>query len=54
MEEVRCLLCGKTCAAGLHIMGCLICFHCEKRMLGSRASLRIPARKRRALSRLYG
>ncbi len=49
MTLETCLLCGRTFPAGLHIMGCLICFPCEKRILESR----VPTRRRRRLSRLY-
>ena len=49
MKEDACILCGQTFPAGLHIMGCLICFPCEKRMLWNELSL--P--RRRGLCCLY-
>jgi len=49
MEEQKCILCGRTFPTGLHIMGCLLCFPCEKRLLAG------PVMKpRRRLCRLYG
>lgn len=50
MKEDCCILCGRAYPAGLHVMGCLICFPCEKRLLGPR----VPASGRRALTLLYG
>ncbi|MBR6185238.1 MAG: hypothetical protein IKQ41_03150 [Clostridia bacterium] len=50
MKEDVCILCGRAFPTGLQVMGCLICFPCEKRMLGPA----LPARERRALARLYG
>ena len=49
MKEDSCILCGQAYPAGLHVMGCLICFPCEKRLLWGGAS---PGR-RRGLCRLY-
>ena len=49
MNEDTCILCGRAFPAGLHIMGCLICFPCEKRMLWSA----LPRPRRRRLCRLY-
>lgn len=49
MQEERCILCGRSFPLGLHVMGCLICFPCEKRMLGGLVS----PRRRRRLCRLY-
>ena len=48
MEET-CILCGKKYPTGLHILGCLICFPCEKQML----SASLPPKRLRALRRLY-
>ncbi|MBQ9264331.1 MAG: hypothetical protein IJ189_09010 [Clostridia bacterium] len=48
MKET-CILCGQAFPTGLHIMGCLICFPCEKRLLAPS----MPPRRRRALCRLY-
>ncbi|MBR2053516.1 MAG: hypothetical protein IJ968_01330 [Clostridia bacterium] len=33
MEKDRCILCGEPYSTGLHVMGCLICFPCERRLL---------------------
>lgn len=33
MEKEKCILCGEASAAGLHVLGCLICFPCEKRLV---------------------
>lgn len=44
MVEETCLLCGKKYPAGLHIMGCLICFPCEKKLLSNRV---LPRRRRK-------
>ena len=45
----RCIVCGKAYPAGLHILGCLICFPCEKKLLENRV---FPFRRRR-LTKLY-
>lgn len=29
----RCILCGRTSPTGLHVLGCLICFSCERALL---------------------
>lgn len=44
-----CIVCGQPFPAGLHVMGCLICFPCEKRLLWSIA----PEKTRRGLCALY-
>ena len=49
MKEDACILCGRAYPAGLQILGCLICFPCEKRLLRGWIS---PARRRR-LARIY-
>ena len=49
MKEECCILCGRAFPTGLSVMGCLICFPCEKRLLGGG----LPARKRTRLCRLY-
>ena len=49
MKGETCILCGRAFPAGLHILGCLICFPCEKRMLWNALT---PAR-RSGLCRLY-
>ncbi len=33
MRQNTCILCGRAYPTGLMIMGCLICFPCEKRLL---------------------
>ena len=33
MRQDTCILCGEVYPTGLQIMGCLICFRCEKRLL---------------------
>ncbi|MBP3541702.1 MAG: hypothetical protein J6K72_07820 [Clostridia bacterium] len=49
----KCLLCGRESPTGLQVMGCLICFRCEKQLL--RGMDRLPARNvRLRLNRLYG
>ncbi len=47
MPYEKCILCGRAFPTGLHIMGCLICFPCEKRLLRGA----VPTGKR--LCRLY-
>ncbi len=49
MNEDRCILCGRSFPTGLNILGCLICFPCERQLLG-RA---VPGGKRRRLLRIY-
>ena len=49
MKEETCILCRRPAALGLHIMGCLICFSCEKKLVHSSIS---PLRRRRLL-KLY-
>ena len=49
MIQQRCLLCGREYPTGLHVMGCLLCFPCEKRLLRGL----IPRRRKRLL-KLYG
>ena len=48
----RCLLCGREYPAGLHVMGCLICFPCERRLLHPETAP-IPRPVRLRLNRLY-
>lgn len=47
MQKDTCILCGQAYPAGLHILGCLICFPCEKRLLRFPASGRTVRRMRR-------
>ena len=49
MKEERCILCGRAFPTGLHIMGCLICFPCEKELL----RLPVAPGRRRRLCRMY-
>ena len=45
-REEKCILCGGAFPAGLHIMGCLICFSCERKLVHSSIS---PLRRRRLM-----
>ena len=49
MQKERCILCHRAYPTGLQILGCLICFPCEKRLL--RGEVR-PGLYRR-LGRIY-
>ena len=49
MDEETCILCGQRAPTGLSVMGCLICFPCERRLLRGL----MPAARRRALGRIY-
>ena len=49
MNEDRCILCGRSFPTGLNILGCLICFPCEKKLLRGV----MPGRKRKRLCRIY-
>lgn len=49
MEKETCILCSRPCSLGLHVMGCLICFPCEKRLVRSC----VPPRRGKRLIRLY-
>ncbi|MBQ2978192.1 MAG: hypothetical protein IJE17_11955 [Clostridia bacterium] len=49
MNEDRCILCGRSFPTGLNILGCLICFPCEKRLLQGG----MPGRKRKRLCHIY-
>ena len=49
MKEETCILCRRPAVLGLHIMGCLICFSCEKKLVHSSIS---PLRRKRLL-KLY-
>ena len=37
-EPQTCLLCGKASYTGLHVMGCLLCLGCERRLLRVRGA----------------
>ncbi len=52
MPGQKCILCGKEYPAGLHVLGCLICFPCEKKLLLPGAALRMSAKRRHKLSQL--
>ncbi len=49
MEKEKCILCGMPHDTGLQVMGCLICFPCERRLL---CGLMPPA-VRRKLRKIY-
>lgn len=39
-QPQTCLLCGKASYTGLHVMGCLLCLNCERKLLrGNTADL---------------
>lgn len=52
IEGQTCLLCGHRAMTGLHVMGCLLCFACEQRLLRTRA-YRVEGSQRRNLLHLY-
>lgn len=49
MKKDVCILCGRVFPTGLNVMGCFICFPCEKELLGPS----YPDTRRRNLMRLY-
>ena len=49
MKKDACILCRRPAALGLHIMGCVICFSCEKKLVKSA----VPPLRRRRLLKLY-
>ena len=53
MKQQQCLLCGQEYSTGLNVMGCLLCFPCERKLLSATAA-EINRRKRLNLLRLYG
>lgn len=52
MKQQQCLLCGQEYSTGLNVMGCLLCFPCERKLLSGTAA-EINRRKRLNLLRLY-
>ncbi|NLO84321.1 MAG: hypothetical protein GX096_02695 [Clostridiales bacterium] len=53
MKQQKCLLCGQEYPTGLHVMGCLICFPCEKQLLRSNVKT-LPTRDQRLkLMKIY-
>ncbi|MEA5015234.1 MAG: hypothetical protein VB099_11790 [Candidatus Limiplasma sp.] len=52
MKQQQCLLCGQEYSTGLNVMGCLLCFPCERKLLSATAA-EINRRKRLNLLRLY-
>lgn len=52
VKQPRCLLCGREYPAGLNIMGCFLCFPCEKQLLQTPA-IRLPRQRRNRLFTLY-
>lgn len=53
-QHQSCLLCGKDYSTGLNVMGCFLCFPCERKLLSATAVQSISRRKRLNLLRLYG
>ncbi len=49
MPGQKCILCGKEYPAGLHVLGCLICFPCEKKLLLPNGAQRVSIARRRRL-----
>ena len=49
MQIEHCILCGRATPAGLAILGCLICFPCEKKLLQNA----LPPGKVRRLNALF-
>lgn len=49
MEKDKCILCGEPYPTGLQVMGCLICFPCERKLLGNT----LPQQTRRKLKQIY-
>ncbi len=54
MNMQRCLLCGQEHPTGLNVMGCFLCFPCEKKLLAPAAAQALSRRRRLNLLRLYG
>ncbi|NLV59833.1 MAG: hypothetical protein GXY67_13885 [Clostridiales bacterium] len=52
MKQQQCLLCGQEYSTGLNVMGCLLCFPCERKLLSATAA-EMNRRKRLNLLRLY-
>lgn len=52
MTKPHCLLCGREYPTGLSIMGCFLCFPCEKH-LRSMAAAQVPTQTRNKLFTLY-
>ena len=52
MTKPHCLLCGREYPTGLSIMGCFLCFPCEKRLMRIPAA-QTPAQTRNRLLTLY-
>ena len=50
MENPKCMLCGRPYPTGLNILGCFLCFECEKRLLRPGAAHRLAPMKRRRLA----
>lgn len=49
MEKDKCILCGRACSAGLQVMGCVICFPCERRLVRGSCG----GKRRRRLMRIF-
>ena len=52
MTKPHCLLCGREFPTGLSIMGCFLCFPCEKRLMRMPAG-HTPPKTRQRLLTLY-
>ncbi len=37
-QNLKCLLCEESCQEGLVILGCLICYDCEEKIVRTRVS----------------
>ncbi len=53
-QQQHCLLCGQEYSTGLNVMGCFLCFPCERKLLSATAVQSISRRKRLNLLKLYG
>ena len=50
MTKPHCLLCGREFPTGLSIMGCFLCFPCEKRLMQTPAGDTPPKTRQRLLT----
>lgn len=53
MTESKCILCNKGFSTGLNILGCFICFPCEKKLLSQNAAERLRRAKRLRLAKWF-
>ena len=49
MKEEICIICRRPFPLGLHIMGCMICFPCERRLVRGSCG----GKRRRRLTRIF-